>query len=92
PIDDSQLPTKTIDVDHVEQNSRVATDQSGKITTQQAKRMFAIAKGEQEIVRQVLNEYGYQSSTEVDKVKYDKICARIEALVAEAERGEANDM
>ncbi|GAW29772.1 phage recombination protein Bet, partial [Carboxydocella sp. ULO1] len=36
PIDDSQLPTKTIDVDHVEQNSRVATDQSGKITTQQA--------------------------------------------------------
>jgi len=77
------------------QNRRVATDQSGKITTQQAKRMFAIAKGEQEIVRQVLNEYGYQSSTEVDKVKYDKICARIEALVAEAESGganEANDM
>jgi len=65
------------------QNRRVATDQSGKITTQQAKRMFAIAKGEQEIVRQVLNEYGYQSSTEVDKVNYDKICARIEALVAE---------
>lgn len=65
------------------QNQRVATDQSGTITSNQAKRMFALAKGDQDIVRQVLSEYGYKGSSEVEKVKYNEICEKIEKIATE---------
>lgn len=43
------------------------------ISTAQAKRMFAIA-GNQEIVKDVLQTFGYKSSTDVKKSDYNKIC------------------
>lgn len=62
--------------------SQQATDQSGTITTKQAKRLFALAKGKNEIVRQVLSEYGFDSSAEVTKVVYEEICGKVQGLVA----------
>lgn len=43
------------------------------ISNAQAKRMFAIA-GNQEIVKDVLQTFGYKSSTDVRKADYNKIC------------------
>lgn len=51
------------------------------ISIPQAKRMFAIAKGSEEIVRQVLDEYGYTHSKDVARDDYDAICNAIAELV-----------
>ena len=59
---------------------KVYTDQDGTICKAQAKRMFALAKGNAEIVRQVLGDYGYEKSEHVEKIKYDEICSKIEQL------------
>ena len=62
---------------------RYATDQDGTISKAQAKRMFALAKGDADIVRKVLDEYGYERSDQVKKLKYDEICTKIEAMANE---------
>lgn len=49
------------------------------ITQQQAKRMFAIANGKNDVVKSVLGKYGYNASADVLKKDYDKICAEIES-------------
>ena len=59
---------------------KVYTDQEGTISKAQAKRMFALAKGNAEIVKQVLNDYGCEKSEQVEKIKYDEICSKIEQL------------
>ena len=46
---------------------RYATDQDGTISKAQAKRMFALAKGDADIVRKVLDEYGYERSDQGEK-------------------------
>ena len=60
------------------------TDQDGVISTAQAKRMFALAQGDQDLVRQVLEKYGYGSSKEVKKTDYEKICLELEAESSKA--------
>lgn len=54
------------------------TDQDGTISKAQAKRMFALANGDQGFIRQILDKYGYQSTKDVKKVDYDKMCTEIE--------------
>ncbi len=49
-----------------------------KITENQRKRMFALAHGREEIVRTVLNKFNYQTSADVTKSNYNKICEEIE--------------
>jgi hypothetical protein len=51
------------------------------ITEPQAKRLFAIAKGNQDIVRSVLADFGYTSSKDIKKSDYDKICKAIEKKI-----------
>ena len=51
------------------------------ISTAQAKRMFAIAHGDADVVREVLNNHNYASSKDVRKADYEAICAEITALV-----------
>ena len=62
----------------VSSQKKYYTDQDGTISTAQAKRMFALANGDQDIVRQILDKYGYQSTKDVKKVDYDKMCTEIE--------------
>jgi hypothetical protein len=66
------------------QQNRQYTDQSGTITTAQAKRMFAIANGNEQLVREVMAKYGYEHSRDIRKIDYDKICAEIEEKTKEA--------
>lgn len=70
---------------------RYATDQDGTISKAQAKRMFALAKGDADIVRKVLEEYGYERSDQVKKIKYDEICTKIEAMANEPVREPGED-
>lgn len=69
----------------VSNRKRYYTDQDGTISTAQAKRMFALAEGDQDIVRQILDKYGYQSTKDVKKTDYEKMCTEIENAVKEQE-------
>lgn len=61
---------------------RYYTDNDGTISQAQAKRMFAIAKGDSNLVKAVMERYGYKgSSSDVKKTDYNKICDEIEAGV-----------
>ena len=69
----------------VSSRKKYYTDQDGTISTAQAKRMFALAEGNQDIVRQILDKYGYQSTKDVKKIDYDKMCTEIENAAKEQE-------
>ena len=64
---------------------RYYTDQDGTISKAQAKRMFAISRGNADLVRQVLQEYEYERSEEVKKTDYDAICSKVEQLATQQE-------
>lgn len=53
----------------------------GLISKEQAKRMYAIAKGNVELIKGVMKEFGYEKSEEVKRSDYDKICTRIEEQI-----------
>lgn len=72
-------------------DQKVYTDQDGTISKAQAKRMFALAKGETDIVRKVLNDHGYERSEQVKKLEYDEICDKIQILVREREMAMASE-
>lgn len=65
----------------VSKQRKYYTDQDGTISVAQAKRLFALAEGNQEIVRQVIEKYGYKGTAEIQKTDYSKICSEIEAEV-----------
>lgn len=50
------------------------------ITEAQAKRIFAISKGDAGLVRSVMTKYGYESSKAIRKADYEKICNEIEGV------------
>ena len=62
-----------------EASTQIAT--TDIISTAQAKRMFAIAHGDADVVREVLNDHNYASSKDVRKADYEAICDEIAALV-----------
>ena len=72
-------------------DQKVYTDQDGTISKAQAKRMFALAKGNSDIVKQVINEYGYDKSDQVKKIEYDEICGKIEQLAQQLEQQESKN-
>lgn len=57
---------------------QIVTDQDGLITKKQAKRMFAISMGNNNLVASVMKKYGYTHSKDVKKLHYDDICQEIE--------------
>ena len=67
---------------------KVYTDQDGTISKAQAKRMFALAKGDADVVRDVLNKFGYKNSVDVKKTEYDKVCSTIEEMVRKKQQKE----
>ena len=71
------------------------TDQDGTISKAQAKRMFAIAEGDQDLVKKALKEYKHEKTEQVKKTEYDAICKKIEELKAQPEEqgpGQAEQM
>lgn len=74
------------------QQERHYTDQDGTISGAQAKRIYAIAKGETSLITPVMEKYGYKKSEEIKKTDYDAICTEVtknrEAYDKMAESGE----
>lgn len=60
---------------------RYVTDQDGTISKAQAKRMFALAKGDADVVKAAISEKGYEKTSDIKKTDYDGICARIEDML-----------
>ena len=60
-------------------------DQDGTITRKQVNRMWALAKGSADIVKQALKEHGFERSEDVPKTEYDAVCHRIEQLAEQLE-------
>lgn len=69
-----------------EQEPPVITDQDGTITMKQAKRMFAIAGGDNDLVAAVMKKYKYEKSANVKKTDYEKICNEIQKTTEEDTR------
>lgn len=59
---------------------RTYTDQDGTISKAQAKRLYAISGGNQDLCIDVMGDYGYASSADIKKTDYEKICQKVEAL------------
>jgi hypothetical protein len=51
------------------------------ITKNNAKRFFALSKGNNDLVLEILNKYGYNNSLDVKVNDYNKICDDIERCV-----------
>ncbi len=66
-------------------DQKVYTDQDGTISKAQAKRMYALAKGDAELCKKIMKKYGYEHSEQVKKVDYNKICEEIEAEITAEE-------
>ena len=49
-----------------------------KITEAQAKRMFALAAGNNDLVKEILKSYSYEKSTDIYIHDYDEICKKIQ--------------
>lgn len=71
-IDDTKDSDATNEHEGDKKQSK-SKDVSNTISNAQAKRMFAIA-GNPDIVKDVLQVFGYKSSTDVKKSDYNKIC------------------
>lgn len=67
--------------EQVSTQQKVYTDESGTISTAQAKRIYALAKGDAELAKAVAKKYGYEKSSDIKKIDYDKICKEVEELV-----------
>lgn len=74
-LEDMDLNGTNID----ESSKQTYTDASGTISKAQAKRMFAIAQGSADTVKEVIGKHGYTSSEDVKKTDYNKICEEIES-------------
>ena len=59
-----------------------ANSNSNLITENQVKRMYALAKGDVEILKKVLSQFDFTSSKEVTKDKYNSICELIQSLTS----------
>ena len=70
--------------EQVSTQQKVYTDQDGTISTAQAKRIYALAKGDAELVKGVAKKYGYNKSDEILKTDYEKICTEVEELANKA--------
>lgn len=51
------------------------------ISNAQAKRIFAIAGGNEDVVRKNLQKYGYQGTQEIKMSEYNKFCEEIETMI-----------
>ncbi len=70
----------------VSNQKRYATDQDGTISKAQAKRMFALAKGNSELVKAVIEAKGYEATSDIKKTEYEEICNEIEEKVQAQEK------
>lgn len=54
------------------------------ITEAQRKRLFAISKGNNDLLKDVISRYGYEHTKDIRKIDYEKICSEVEAKAGQA--------
>ena len=93
-IDEEQLEQEfEVHKEEVEEQGAVEEQRIGStITEKQAKRLFAIAQGKNDIIKQVIAKYGYEHSRDIDKKDYQAICDEVEALVKGEEQPSTDDI
>ena len=52
------------------------------ISTGQAKRLFALGKGQEDTIRNIINAKGYKSTKDIKKTDYEQICKDVEVAVS----------
>lgn len=76
-----------------QEKPRVYTDRDGVITKKQADEVFAIAGGDAELVQDVMKDFGYKSSKEIQKTDYARflqaVTEKVRAKNATSETFEA---
>lgn len=72
----SNIFTQDIEDMNIEQHEvkREYTDQDGVISMAQAKRLYAISKGNADLCKQAMEQFGYKDSKEIKKIDYNAIC------------------
>lgn len=93
-IDEEQLEQEfEVHKEEVEEQGAVEEQRvRSTITEKQAKRLFAIAQGKNDIIKQVIAKYGYEHSRDIDKKDYQAICDEVEALVKGEEQPSTDDI
>lgn len=86
-IDEDQLETQFESRSEVLEEAMPVIERkpANPITDKQAKRLFAIAQGNTDLLKQVLSKYGYAHTKDIDKADYEVICNEVEAIVKGAE-------
>ena len=73
------IPTEEIKDSDSESHEVVPQNaENDTITQAQAKRLFAMSKGNADLCKVILKKYGYEKSTDVKKSHYNAICTEIE--------------
>lgn len=80
-LEGNQLPQN----EKQRQQQSLTPDSNDTISKAQAKRMYALAKGDAELCKKIMKKHGYEHSEQVKKIDYNKICEEIEAEVAAEE-------
>lgn len=79
PIDVTQLddnPIKDVEYEVVK-----SEESYQKISSEQLKRLYAIAKSNKELAKEIMGKYGYESSKDISIHDYDVICEELELAV-----------
>ncbi len=75
---DAEVVDTTLDDQVQEPVKEVKEKQGDLISPNQAKRMFALADGDSELVKTIIKGAGYEKTSEIPKSKYETLCAQIE--------------
>jgi phage recombination protein Bet len=79
PIDvEAEVVDTTMDDQVQEPVKEVKEKQGDLISPNQAKRMFALAEGDSDLVKAIIKGAGYEKTSEIPKSKYETLCAQIE--------------
>jgi len=74
-------------IQQVAQEKKASAKQTTKtISEAQVKRLYTLSQGREEIVKEVLKKFNYESAKEVRKEDYDKICELVQKMVKERDK------
>lgn len=88
PVDEDILPIDNISteaekfepINEPEETNIKEFKDSDCISEKQAKRIFALSRGNADLCAEVIGTYGYESSKDIRKIDYKQICSRVEEL------------
>jgi hypothetical protein len=64
-----------------EEPKEAAVKSSGLVTEAQRKRLFAISKGNNDVIKNVIEQYGYTTSKDISFKDYEEICEKVSKIV-----------